>query len=73
MTKKKISYRTTTSAKVDLKLATEYITKLKLWKHSARKCPMKLSTFTAEDKGAIEEKVTDLIFNQTVFRGINYS
>ena len=67
MTKKKISYRsTTTSAKVDLKLATEYITKLKLLKHSARKCPMKLSTFTAEDKGAIEEKVTDIIFNQTV-------
>ena len=41
--------RTITSAKVDLKLTTECITKLK---NLARKCRMKLSTFTVEDKEA---------------------
>ena len=58
--------RTITSAKVDLKLTTEYITKLK---HSARKWRMKLSTFTVDDKEAIVEIVRDLNFNKTVFRG----
>ena len=67
MAKKKINAWTIISAWVDLKLTTEYTTKLNQWKPSARNCLMKHSLSRTEKPS---KKIRAMSFNQTIFRGL---